>query len=47
MVNSARDLAQEAGDWIWYDKQFRYLRQTAPGEIPLRSNSLGVVDRSV
>ena len=42
-----RDLAQEAGDWIWYDKQFRYLRQTAPGEIPLGSNSLGVVDRSV
>ena len=21
-----RDLAQEAGDWIWYDEQFRYLR---------------------
>ena len=42
-----RDLAQEAGDWIWYDKQFRYLRQTPPGEIPLGSNSLGVVDRSV
>ena len=42
-----RDLAQEAGDWIWYDKQFCCLRQTAPGEIPLGSNSLGVVDRSV
>ena len=27
-----RDLAQEAGDWIWYEKQFRYLRQTAPGD---------------
>ena len=32
-----RHLAQKAGDWIWYDKQFRYLRQTAP-----RRNTLGI-----
>ena len=29
-----RDLAQKAGDWIWYDKQFRYLQQTAPEKYP-------------
>ena len=29
-----RDLAQKLGDWIWYDKQFRYLRQTAPKKYP-------------
>ena len=29
-----RDLAQKAGDWIWYDEQFRYLRQTAPEKYP-------------
>ena len=30
-----RDLAQKAGYCIWYDEQFRNLRQTAPGKIPL------------
>ena len=29
-----RDLAQKAGEWIWYDEQFRYLRQTAPEKYP-------------
>ena len=29
-----RDLAQKSGDWIWYDEQFRYLRQTAPEKYP-------------
>ena len=29
-----RDLAQKAGDWIWYDEQFRYLRQIAPEKYP-------------
>ena len=29
-----RDLVQKAGDWIWYDEQFRYLRQTAPEKYP-------------
>lgn len=29
-----RDLAQKAGDWIWYDEQFRYLWQTAPEKYP-------------
>ena len=29
-----RDLAQKAGDWMWYDEQFRYLRQTAPEKYP-------------
>ena len=29
-----RDLAQKAGDWIWYDEQFRYLRQTARRNTP-------------
>lgn len=29
-----RDLAQKAGDWIWYDEQFRYLQQTAPEKYP-------------
>ena len=32
-----RHLAQKAGDWIWYDKQFRYLMQTSP-----RRNTLGI-----
>ena len=29
-----RDLAQKPGDWNWHDKQFRYLRQTAPKKYP-------------
>ena len=29
-----RDLALKAGDWIWYDEQFRYLRQSAPQQYP-------------
>ena len=29
-----RDLAHKGGDWIWYDEQFRYLRQSAPEQYP-------------
>ena len=25
-----RDIASSNGDWLWYDEQFRYLRQSAP-----------------
>ena len=28
------DLALKAGDWHWYDEQFRYLRQLAPDQYP-------------
>ena len=29
-----RDLASKAGDWHWYDEQFRYLRQSSPDQYP-------------
>lgn len=29
-----RDLALKAADWLWYDEQFRYLRQSAPDQFP-------------
>ena len=29
-----RDLAYKSGDWFWYDKQFRYLRQSNPALYP-------------
>lgn len=29
-----KDLAHKAGGWIWYDEQFRYLRQSAPEQYP-------------
>lgn len=29
-----RDIALSHGDWLWYDEQFRYLRQAAPDKYP-------------
>ena len=29
-----RDLANKSGDWIFYDEQFRYLRQSSPELYP-------------
>ena len=29
-----RDIASSNGDWLWYDEQFRYLRQSAPDKYP-------------
>ncbi|XP_068696668.1 uncharacterized protein [Montipora foliosa] len=29
-----RDIALSNGDWLWYDEQFRYLRQSAPDKYP-------------
>ena len=29
-----RNLDKKAGDWIWYDEQFRCLGQTAPEKYP-------------
>ena len=29
-----RDLANKSGDWIFYDEQFRYLRQSSPEFYP-------------
>ena len=29
-----RDLAFKGGDWIWYNEQFRYIRQSAPDQYP-------------
>ncbi|XP_068725205.1 uncharacterized protein [Montipora capricornis] len=29
-----RDIALSNGDWLWYDEQFRYLRQSAPDKFP-------------
>ena len=29
-----RDMAAKAGDWVWYDEQFRYLRQSSPDMYP-------------
>ena len=29
-----RDIAFSNGDWLWYDEQFRYLRQSAPDKYP-------------
>ena len=29
-----RDISLSNGDWLWYDEQFRYLRQSAPEKYP-------------
>lgn len=29
-----RDLAVKAGDWLWYDEQYRYIRQSDPEKFP-------------
>ena len=29
-----RDLSQKSADWLFYDEQFRYLRQSAPQSYP-------------
>ena len=29
-----RDMAQKLGDWLWYDEQFRYIRQSDPQSYP-------------
>ena len=29
-----RDIASKASDWLFYDKQFRYIRQSAPDSSP-------------
>ena len=29
-----RDIALSNGDWLWYDEQYRYLRQSSPEKYP-------------
>ena len=29
-----RNMAQKLGDWLWYDEQFRYIRQSDPQSYP-------------
>ena len=29
-----RDIASKLGDWLFYDEQFRYIRQSAPVSYP-------------
>ena len=38
-----RDIASKPGDWLFYDEQLRYIRQSAPVNFPLGYHSLGTL----
>ena len=38
-----RDIAAKPGDWLYYDKQFRFIRQSAPLSISMGRYPLGTL----